>query len=1103
MNDQDIEDSYPLSPLQQGMLFHDLYTPHSGMYLQQLVSTFHEKMNVTAFKKAWLRVIARHPVLRTSFHWEGINEPLQKVHKHSNLRWVEEDWRAMPLKDQNHRLETYLQNDRQQGFKLTEAPLMRLALFQMGDADYRFILTSHHAIKDGRSRSILLNEVFSFYEAFCRGKDIKLKHPRPYRAYIDWFTKEDFNRAEDFWRRMLESVNTHTPVVVDSISYSTSDKTWEEYQKQETRLSENLTRALQSVAKQHGLTPNTIFQGAWALLLSRYSGEQDVVFGATRACRRSGIKGAESMVGLFINNLPLRISVAPNTQLLPWLKEIRSKWIAMRDYEHTPIIKIQKWSDMPAGTPLFESILSFENYDLTSAMQAQGGKWVNREFDSITFTNFPIAVVGYLGSGLLVEIVYNRSRFEDRTITRMLGHIEVLLESIIANPEQRLSAVRMLTEVERRQILVDWNNTSCGYPRDKCLHQLFEQQVEQTPDAVAVVCKDEQLSYRQLNARANQLAHYLKSFGVGPEVLVGICLERCLEMVIAVLGILKAGGAYVPLDPEYPPERLAFILSDIQAPVLLTQQSLLGRLPEQAEHIICLDTDWATIEQEDGTEPTADTNARNLAYIIYTSGSTGKPKGVMIPHAAICNHMLWMLKEFAFEQSERVLQKTPFTFDASVWEFYAPLISGGQLVLAKPEGHRDSTYLVNAIIDNSITTLQVVPSQLHMLLNEKRFENCLTLRRVFCGGEALTVELFNQFMARLPSIELINLYGPAEATIDTIFWRCHQQHDRPLLPIGRPIGNMQVYILDQHLNPVPVGVQGELHIAGPGIGRGYLNRPDLTAEKFVSNPFPPSVSTRGDPRNGEDKMEGRLYKSGDIARYLPNGIIEFIGRSDYQVKIHGFRIELGEVKSVLGRHPAVEAAVVIAREDVPGDKRLVAYVVASHALTPTFSELRSFLKEKLPDYMIPSAYVYIGSLPLTPNGKVDRRALPAPKRSRSELEAVYVAPQSEVERIVAEVWQQVLRIEQVGMHDNFFDLGGDSLLLIQIHNKFQELFKKEIPIADIFRYPTIKALADYLAQEESDRVSIQQTSDSIEKLTVAKNRMKQLYKRRQQTKAKR
>ena len=1096
MNEHDIEDSYPLSPLQQGMLFHDLYAPQSGLYLQQLVCTFYEELNVRAFKEAWQQVIARHPVLRTSFHWEGTGEPVQKVHKYFDLQWVEEDCRLMSLQAQNHRLEAYLQNDRQKGLKLSEAPLVRLALFQMGAADYRFIWTSHHAIKDGRSRFILLNEVFSFYEAICKGIEINLKNPRPYKDYIEWLANEDFNKAKDFWRRMLEGVD-NPPPVFENFSHRSFDQDYKEYNKQEKRLSAELTRALQSVAKQHFITPNTIFQGAWALLWSRYSGQQEVVFGATRACRHSGIRGAKSMVGLFINNLPLRVSVSPNAQLLPWLKEIRSKWVAMRDYEHTPIIEIQKWNDIPAGTPLFESIISFENYDLTTAIQAQGGNWVNRKFDSITFTNFPIAVVGYLGSELLVEIVYNRSRFEDRTITAMLGHIEVLLESIVSNPEQLLSDVPMLTEPERRQILVDWNNTSCDYPGRKCLHQLFEQQVQQTPDAVAVIYEDRQLSYRELNTRANQLAHYLKNLGVGPEVLVAIYLERSIEMVVALLGTLKAGGAYVPLDPEHPPERFAFIQSDIQATVLLTQQSLIGRLPEQTGHTICLDTDWAAIEQEKGTAPTADTSANNLAYILYTSGSTGKPKGVMISHAAICNHMLWMLNEFAFDQSVRLLQKTPFTFDASVWEFYASLLSGGQLVLARPAGHRDSSYLVSAIIDYNINTLQVVPSQLQMLLSDKRFEHCLTLNRVFCGGEALTVELFNQFRALFPTIELINLYGPTEATIDTTFWRCHEQQGSPIMPIGRPIGNMQVYILDPHLNLVPVGVQGELCIAGPGIGRGYLKRPDLTAQKFVPNPFPSSPSTRSGIRNRVDKIGGRIYKSGDLARYLPNGSIEYIGRSDYQVKLHGFRIELGEVESVLARHPAVKEAVVVAREDLPGDKRLVAYVVAPQEPPPTFRELRSFLAEKLPDYMIPSAIVRLSVLPLTSNGKIDRRALPTPEPSRSEVAAHYVAPQSEVERIIAEVWQQVLRIERVGMHDNFFDLGGHSLLLIQIHNQFQKLFNNKLPIADLFRYPTIKTLADHLAQGENDRVSTQPASDALEKVAEGKNRMKQLYQRRQ------
>ncbi len=1059
MNEQYIEDSYPISPLQQGMLFHSLYAPQSGIYIPQMIWTLYEDLNVSAFKQAWEQVVKRHPILRTSFHWEGLEEPLQKVHQQVNLPLIQEDWRGLSAQEQESRLETYLHNDRRHDFELTKSPLMRLALFQISETDYQFIWTYHHALFDGLSRLLIVKEIFAYYEAFCQGYDLKLKQPRPYRAHIEWLQQQNLSKAKAFWQQKLKGFSAPTSLIQDQVTDSMLAREKVDISEQEITLSKAETSALKSLAQQHGLTLNTVLQGTWVLLLSRYSGSEDVVFGATRACRHSTVKEAKDIVGLFINVLPIRVQVSPEMLLIPWLKKLRAQWIAMREYEQTSHLKIQEWSDIPPGTPLFESTHDFRYSSVESTLREQGGNWKRRKFRILHQPNVPLSFQGFGETELLLKIQYNRGRLENRTIARRLEHIKILLESLVTNPEQRLSDVRMLTEPERKQILVDWNDTSSGYPRNICIHRLFEEQVEQSSNAVAVVYGDEQLTYRELNARANQLARYLNKLGVGPEVLVGICLDRSVEMVVAILGILKAGGAYVPLDQEYPPERLAFILSDIQAPVLLTQQSLMGRLPEQAERIICLDTDWATIEQEDGTEPTADTNARNLAYIIYTSGSTGKPKGVMIPHAAICNHMLWMQKEFAFEQSERVLQKTPFTFDASVWEFYAPLISGGQLVMAKPEGHRDSTYLVNAIIDNNITTLQVVPSQLKMLLNEKRLENCLTLRRVFCGGEALTVELSNQFMARLPSVELINLYGPSEATIDTTFWRCHQQHDRPIMPIGLPIGNMQVYILDPYLNPVPVGVQGELHIAGPGIGRGYLNRPDLTAEKFVSNPFRSSISTRGGPRNGEDKIGGRLYKSGDIARYWNDGTIEFLGRKDFQVKLRGFRIELGEIEAVLGQHPEVQGSVALVREDEPGDKRLVAYVVASHEPTPTFSELRSFLKEKLPDYMIPSAFVFLNSLPLTPNGKVDRRALPTPDGVRPELDTAYQVPRGGVEQTLAQIWKQILRIDQVGRQDNFFELGGDSILSIQIVAKAHQSGLRVTP-RHLFQYQTIAELAE-------------------------------------------
>ena len=583
MNVNSTEDSYFLSAMQQGMLFHSLHAPQSGVDIEQLICALHENLSVSAFRRSWQRVIERHPVLRTSFSWQGVNEPLQKVHRQVTLPWVERDWRDVSTKQQELRLEAYLQDDRQRGFEITEAPLMRLALFRLAEAEYQFIWTFHHSLLDGRSLPLVLKELFAFYEAFCRDRELQLEQSRPYRDYIDWLGLQDFTRAESFWRQTLGNFTAPTPLVVDRNPIGSEE---EGYGKQGIRLFETLTSALQSLAQQHELTLNTLVQGAWALLLSRYSGEEDVVFGATRACRRS-VKGSESMVGLFINTLPVRSRTSPEKLLLPWLKELRAQWVAMRDYEHTPLVKVQGWSDIPPGKPLFESILVFENYLLNSTLRSLGGS-ANREFRLLEQTNYPLTAIANVEAELSLQIAYSRRRFDDQTITRMLGHVRTLLESMVANPEQRLSDLSLLTTAER-QMLVDWNHTQVDSLKQACIHQLFEAQVERTPKAVAVVFEDQQLTYRELNRRANCLAHYLQKLGVGPEVLVGICVERSLEMVVGLLGILKAGGAFVPLDPEYPKSRLAFMLRDTQAPILLTQQRLIARLPESVAEVVCLD----------------------------------------------------------------------------------------------------------------------------------------------------------------------------------------------------------------------------------------------------------------------------------------------------------------------------------------------------------------------------------------------------------------------------------------------------------------------------------------------------------------------------------
>ncbi len=605
---------------------------------------------------------------------------------------------------------------------------------------------------------------------------------------------------------------------------------------------------------------------------------------------------------------------------------------------------------------------------------------------------------------------------------------------------------KFLTNAKSRQI-----------PDGLCIQQMFEAQVELTPDAVAVVFENQQITYRQLNQRANQLAHYLCTLGVGSEVLVGICMERSLEMVVGLLGILKAGGAYVPLDPAYPKERLAFILEDTQAPVILTQEQLVNNLLVGESQVVCLDSNWEAIAQHSQENPVSVTTPDNLIYVIYTSGSTGQPKGVMVPHRGIYNQLYWRQTTFGLTKTDKVLQTISISFDPSVWQIFWPLSFGGQLILPPTGGHQDSAYLVKLIAELQITVIALVPSMLRVLLEEKEIESCKCLRHISCGGEALPVDLIERFFERLNLDNVLhNVYGPTEASIDATFWTCKRGTNRLIAPIGRAIANTQIYILDEDLQPTTIGEPGELYISGLGLARGYLNRDDLTALKFISNPF-------------STQPESRLYKTGDLARYLPDGNIEFLGRIDQQVKIRGFRIELGEIETALSQHPAVQETVVIAREDVPDSKRLVAYVVPNLKTEnfPSLENLRSFLNERLPNHMMPSAFVMLNALPLTPNGKVDRRALPAPDKTRPDLEQAFIAPQNTLEIQLAQIWEEILGIQPIGVKDNFFELGGNSLLAVQFLTQLEQRLNKKLPLATFLQANTIEQLANILSQEES------------------------------------
>jgi len=1044
MKSKKIEDVYPLSPMQQGMLFESLLTPEKGVYIGQICYELQGNLNVSALERSWQQTVDRHGVLKTAFVWEKLEKPIQVVGRHVQVPLEFYDWCSLSTSEKQKQLKAFLEADQHRDFQFSKAPLLRLTLIQLTNDTYQLILTHHHIVLDGWSLPLLFEEVIAGYEAFHLGKELHIKPPRPYRDYILWLQQQDISEAKKYWQQLLKGFKAPTPFLIDQVSdhLISQDKN---YAKQNIQLSIAETIALQSLARKHRLTLNTIIQGVWALLLSHYSSETDIVFGSTSSGRPANLIGADSIIGNLINTLPVRVCVNQEELILPWLEQLQNQQIESRNYEYSPLIEIQKWSEVPQGIPLFESIIVFENYPMDESLQQRIGDLKIRKVDSILETNYPLTIAVGVSRKFYIDIIFDPQHFEGATITRMLGHLQTLLVGIIINPDRRLADLPILTATEQHQLLVEWNATQADYPLDKCIHQLFEEQVKRTPEAIAVVFTQDKLTYRELNCKANQLASHLQQLGVKPEMLVGICLERSLEMVISILAILKAGGTYVPLDPAYPQERLLFMVDNASISLVVTEtpwQNLFAQKPVKLLH---LDQQWQTNNQNiNDDNPKSEVTPANLAYIIYTSGSTGQPKGVMIEHRSLCNHMLWMQSKLPLNPSDKVLQKTPFSFDASVWEFYAPLLVGGQLILAQPKGHQDPAYLSQLIVEKGVTILQLVPSLLRMLLEEKPLASCQSLRRVFCGGEVLTRDLQQRFYEQLKNTQLYNLYGPTEATIDTTYCLCSNQP--PVFDsIGKPISNVQVYLLDPRLQPVPMGVIGEIYIGGAGIARGYINRPDLTSQSFIPNPF-------------NHVNSSRLYKTGDLARYLPDGSLQFIGRIDHQVKLRGFRIELAEIETQLSQYPGVKQVVVKVREDNPNQQRLVVYLVLENEVIPTFRELRHFLRAKLPEYMIPASFVFLEAFPLTPNGKIDHQALPIPENSRLDLSETLVAPRTPTEEILVQIWSKVLLVDEIGVYDNFFELGSDSILSLQVIAKANQA-GLQLTLKQIFEYQNIADLA--------------------------------------------
>ncbi|HEX4499521.1 MAG TPA: amino acid adenylation domain-containing protein [Thermoanaerobaculia bacterium] len=1046
---RDVEDVYALSAMQEGILFHCLYSRESSLYVTSFACQL-SRLDAPAFESAWQEVVDRHPVLRTGFCWEGLDQPVQVVARKVELAWERQDWRGLSPADQEERLTRVLLGEPSRLRPLTRAPLLRLALFQVGEGAFHFVFSHHHLILDGWSLPLLLQEVFTFYSARREGWSITLPRPRPFRDYIAWLGEQDLARAEEYWRGVLAGFSAPTVLAIDR---GGAGAPVEETAYHDLRLPESAANALRSFARRHQLTLNTLVQGAWALLLARYSGEEDVVFGSVVSGRPPSLAGVESMVGVFINTLPARARISPERPLLPWLRELQEAQAEMRRFEYSPLAQVQRWSAVDRGLPLFESILVFESYQAPDeALRRAGGNLEIGDTRSDLTTSYPLLLSATPGDALDLNLSYDRRRFHGSDTAGLLerwGRALAAFSTISVDSTLSAGSLSLLATAERHQLLHEWNDAAAGGRGGLLLHERIAAQAARTPDAVAVVGEETSLSYAELHRRAGRLASGLRRLGVGPETRVGIAAERSPEMMVGLLGILQAGGAWVPLDPSYPAERLAFMLADARVPVLLTQRRLLAGLPGAASARVLLldDSDFdseADFETGAGADPgpaPAALDPDQLAYVIYTSGSTGRPKGVMNSHRGIVNRLLWMQEAYNLLPEDRVLQKTPFSFDVSVWELFWPLLNGACLVMARPGGHQDPAYLAAVIAERGVTTVHFVPSLLGPFLEERDLDRCRSLRRVIASGEALPPDLRQRFLERLGDrAELHNLYGPTEAAVDVTAWTCRPGDPARSVPIGRPVANTRIHLLDARLEPVPAGLPAELYIGGVQVARGYLGRPDLTAERFVPDPF-------GEPG-------ARLYRTGDLARHLPDGAIDFIGRDDGQIKLRGFRIELGEIEAALAEHPAVRAAAVLAREE-GGSRRLIAYVAAAGA---SAAELRRFLSVRLPDYMVPAVLVFLTALPLTPAGKVDRRALPAPDGGRAAVESPFAAPGSPVEETLAAVWAGVLGLDRVGIHDSFFELGGDSILSIQVVARAQQAGLRLTP-QQIFERRTISALA--------------------------------------------
>ncbi|MFJ5927354.1 amino acid adenylation domain-containing protein [Kitasatospora sp. NPDC092948] len=1031
---------FPLSVTQQGIWFFEQLRPGNPAYTILGAVRLRGALDTAVLRSAAAEVVRRHESLRTVFALRD-GRPVQQVRPELPL-----DFAELPAAD-GQPLEAAIAAAVDGPFDLAAGPLLRLRLLRLGPQDQVLAVAMHHLVSDGWSMGLLITELGTLYDAFAAGRPSPLPAlPIQYGDFAAWQQKqaETADQAEHlaYWREHLAGAPAQLTLPTDRPRPSVQGFDGASCP---VELEQPLMAGLTALGRANGATTYMVLLALFHVLLHRHSGQQDVVVGVPTAGRERA--ELEPLIGFFVNTLPVRVGLDGDPSFATVLGRVREACLGLYAHQDVPferlVEELRPERDL-SRPPIFQSCFSYQ--DDPVAARPIGGLRLERLELPAQGARFDLEFQSFTRDGALSGwFEYDRDLFEPATMARMAGHFRRLAELVVAAPDTPVAELELLDAEERRQVLAAGSGAATEWPDAGWIHEIVQEQAHRTPDAEAVRFEGESLSYAALNQRANRLAHTLIRLGTGPDSLVGVAMERSVELVVALLAVLKAGGAYVALDPGLPAQRLAGMLEDAPVPVLLTQRHVRGRLPDTGSATVLLVEDHATDGAD--TDPNVELSGEHAAYVIFTSGSTGRPKGVVNVHAGIRNRLLWMQDAYRLDGTDRVLQKTPFSFDVSVWEFFWPLMAGATLVVARPDGHRDPAYLVRTVREESVTTAHFVPSMLQAFLQEPGVEECTALRRVVCSGEALPRSLQDRFFAR-SGAELHNLYGPTEAAVDVTAWACRPGDDPRPVPIGRPIANTRMYVLDRALRPVPPGVAGELHIAGVNLSRGYLGDPERTAERFVADPFDPAPGAR-------------LYRTGDLARFRSDGAIEYLGRLDHQVKLRGLRIELGEIESVLTGHPQVREAVVTARQQAAGDVRLVAHLTAEGD-APATGDLISFLKERLPEYMVPSAFMVLEAFPLTTSGKTDRKALPEPPADRPELASSYTAPGAGLEETLAGLWRELLGAARVGRDDSFFDLGGHSLLMVELRARLAADLGHQLSMVELFQHPTVGSLAGYL-----------------------------------------